>query len=288
MSTTNRKIQTGHADIAVSETSGGGLPIVLLHGNSSCKEVFRHQLESALGDTHRMIAIDFPGHGASSDAFDPKRSYSMPGYADATIETLAALGIDRAVVVGWSLGGHVALEMLPHFDCVGVMIMAAPPVGRGFWRVMSGFRPRLNAGLVGKATLTPSDMENFLHATYGQSVDPAFREALVRADGRARSIMFRSLLFGGTSDQRAIAEGSTVPTAVVNGADDPLVNVNYICGVKYRTLWDDHCYLLRGAGHAPFLQAPEAFDAILERFAGDMAVRAARTGGADQAKTAVA
>ncbi len=39
----------------------------------------------------------------------------MAGYADAVIAVLAALQIGRVVIVGWSLGGHVAIEMVPHF-----------------------------------------------------------------------------------------------------------------------------------------------------------------------------
>jgi pimeloyl-ACP methyl ester carboxylesterase len=100
----------------------------------------------------------------------------------------------------------------------------------------------------------------------------------MRADGRARAVMFQALLGGETSDQRAIVETSEVPVAIVNGADDPLVNVEYVGGLSYANLWDDHCYVLRGAGHASFLHAPEAFGAILERFLGDMAMRKAKPG----------
>jgi pimeloyl-ACP methyl ester carboxylesterase len=73
-----------------------------------------------------------------------------------------------------------------------------------------------------------------------------------------------------------LAEEAPVPYAIVNGSDDPLVNVDYVGGLSYRNLWDDHCYLLRGAGHACFLHEPAAFNAILARFATDMAVRGIR------------
>jgi pimeloyl-ACP methyl ester carboxylesterase len=268
----SRQVKTSHGDIAVSETSGAGLPIVFLHGNSSCKEVFRDQLEGPLGETHRVIAIDLPGHGASSDARDPKRTYTMPGYADAVIEALDELGVHRAIVVGWSLGGHIALEMVPRFGgMAGVMIVGAPPVGQGAEKVMAGFRPSPNAGLVGKPELTPEDAEILLFANYGAKPDDMLRKALSRTDGRARAVMFESLLTGTTSDQKAIAETSPVLLAVVNGADDPLVNIEYVGSLAYKNLWDRHCYVLRGAGHASFLHAPEAFGAILERFVADVA-----------------
>ena len=66
----NKKVQTSHCDIAVSQTGGKGAAILLIHGNSSCKEVFRAQMESPLGEANRMIAIDLPGHGDSGDALD--------------------------------------------------------------------------------------------------------------------------------------------------------------------------------------------------------------------------
>lgn len=288
MSITDRKVKTSHAEIALSETSGNGLPILFLHGNSSCKEVFRRQLGGPLGDTNRLIAMDLPGHGASGDALNPEKTYTMPGYAEAAIETLGALGVQRAAVVGWSLGGHVALEMIPRFDgIVGVMVMGAPPVGQGAEKVMAGFRPSEHAGLVGKRDLTPEEAEILLFANYGPAADPVLRAAAVRADGRARELMFQALLAGRASDQRAIVERSPVPVAVVNGGDDPLVNIDYVGSIAYRNLWDKHCYVLRGAGHASFMHAPEAFAAILDRFSSDMAKREekARVG---KSKTAAA
>lgn len=280
MSVTERIIKTSHGDIAVNESGGDGMPVLFIHGNSSSKEVFGEILAGPIGKNFRAIAIDLPGHGASSDAVDPMRTYSMPGYADAAVETLALMGIDRAAVVGWSLGGHVAMEMMPRFPgMVGVMISGAPPVGQGVEKVMMGFRPSPHVGLVGQPELSPDEIEIFLYASYGPAAaDPRWRAALMRTDGRARALMFQSLATGGTSDQRAIVENSPVPVAVVNGADDPLVETTYVGNVAYRALWDNHCYVLRGAGHASFLHVADAFDAILSRFLADMAKRNAKTG----------
>jgi pimeloyl-ACP methyl ester carboxylesterase len=47
---------------------------------------------------HRFIAFDLPGHGESSNAIDPMRSYTRPGFADATVELLEKLGVTEAIV----------------------------------------------------------------------------------------------------------------------------------------------------------------------------------------------
>jgi pimeloyl-ACP methyl ester carboxylesterase len=75
--------------------------VLLIHGNSSCRGVFRHQLEGRLAQNHRLIAFDLRGHGQSSNAPDPTQSYTRPGLADAAVELLEKLGVTEAIVFGW-------------------------------------------------------------------------------------------------------------------------------------------------------------------------------------------
>jgi pimeloyl-ACP methyl ester carboxylesterase len=72
-------LATSHGSIAVEETGHGGLPTLLIHGNSSCRGVFRNQMEGPLAKNHRLIAFDLPGHGQSSDA--PDRPAAIRGPA---------------------------------------------------------------------------------------------------------------------------------------------------------------------------------------------------------------
>jgi pimeloyl-ACP methyl ester carboxylesterase len=236
-----------------------------------------------------MIAIDLPGHGASSDAFDPVKTYSMPGYASVAGEVLDNLGVDRAVVVGWSLGGHVAIEMVKSWPgTVGVMISGAPPVRRDMDAILAGFQPTPALMLAGKNEFTAEDYKAFGELTLGKlATNPDLNRALHRTDGRSRELNFVALTQGKASDQREIAETSKIPMAVVNGEKDPLVSVDYIGALKYKSLWDEHCFVLRGLAHVPFLESPEAFNPILTRFLADMAKLAAKTKN-NTAKTAAA
>lgn len=106
-----RSIRTSHGRIAFSTTAGAGIPLVLLHGRARCKAEFRQLMTSSVGEERTMIAIDLPGHGGSAAASDPDHTYTLEGYADAVIEVLEHLGIERAGVLGRSVGGHVGLQI---------------------------------------------------------------------------------------------------------------------------------------------------------------------------------
>src|ERR1700733_15199098 len=126
-----QKIEAPNGAMAVHESAGQGPPLVLIHGNSSSSRVFSRQLDGPLGKRFRLIAVDLPGHGASDDAEDPT-SYSLPGHARAVRAVLDALAIDEAHFVGWSLGGHIALEMAPDLrNPRGFVIFGTPPLTSG-------------------------------------------------------------------------------------------------------------------------------------------------------------
>jgi pimeloyl-ACP methyl ester carboxylesterase len=65
---------------------------LLIHSNSFCRGVFRNQMQDEVANNRRLVAFDLPGHGQSSNATDPARSYARPGLADAAIELLDKLG----------------------------------------------------------------------------------------------------------------------------------------------------------------------------------------------------
>jgi pimeloyl-ACP methyl ester carboxylesterase len=93
--------------------------------------VFRYQIEGPLARQNRLVAFDLPGHGRSSDAIDPARTYTLPGFADVLREILSLLAIEEAVVLGWSLGGHIALKMMQEFSgAKGLVLVGSPPVGQ--------------------------------------------------------------------------------------------------------------------------------------------------------------
>jgi pimeloyl-ACP methyl ester carboxylesterase len=263
------RVETSHGSLAVEESGHGEIPLVMIHGNSYSRGVFRHQLHSSLSANHRLIAFDLPGHGESSDAPDPGRTYTVEGLADATVELLGKLGIDNAIVLGWSMGGYVGAEMTLRFPGLrGLMITGAPPVDRD--HMAQAFKPSPQLGLAGQQDWSPAEAETFLQGTVGKSAEPFMRDAVARADGRLRKTIFTSLDTSSSPSSLQIVESSPTPLAVVNGEEDLLINLDYFDSIKYANLWEKHCHRLAGLGHAPFWEDPKEFNPLLERFVADV------------------
>jgi pimeloyl-ACP methyl ester carboxylesterase len=95
----------------IYRTVGSGPPVVLIHGmvNSS-----RHWEDVALrlADRYQVIAPDLIGHG---DSARPRGDYSLGAHAASIRDLLAAIGVDRATIVGHSLGGGVAMQFFYQF-----------------------------------------------------------------------------------------------------------------------------------------------------------------------------
>jgi len=101
---------------------GEGPAVVFLHGLSGC---WQNWLESIppLTAEHRVIALDLPGFGESPMPADP---ISVSGYARMVVELLDELGVQRATIVGNSMGGFVGCEMAIRFpDRVDRLVLVA-------------------------------------------------------------------------------------------------------------------------------------------------------------------
>ena len=117
-------MSTSRADIAIRQTGGAGLPILLIHGEGESKEAFETLFSASAPNSHRLIAIDLPGHGRSGEADDPATACTVEGYADLALEVLERLGIDNAFVVDRSPGGCIGRELMTIFPgMVGLAIV---------------------------------------------------------------------------------------------------------------------------------------------------------------------
>lgn len=261
-------LQIGSHSIAVYQSPGTGPAALLVHGNSSSGRSFQHQLEGALGERFRLVAMDLPGHGQSAPAADPQTTYTLPGYASVVVGVAEQLGLTEAVFVGWSLGGHILLEasdQLP--NAAGWMIFGTPPVG--FPPAMTeAFLPNPVMEVAFKPDLTEEEITAYAAAFFkpGASVPDIFLEDIRRTDGQARLILGSSIAPGGYKDEIEIVANLAAPLAILHGEHEQLVNERYISALNIPTLWRGAVQIIPDAGHAPHWEQPDRFNALLEAF----------------------
>ena len=119
-----RVLELGGERVHVVE-AGAGPAIVLVHGLRGNLGMFSYGLIDALARDHRVVAIDRPGSGHSVRA--PGRGAGLRVQGDTVARVIAALGLERPLVVGHSLGGAVALATaLDHPERVGGLALIAP------------------------------------------------------------------------------------------------------------------------------------------------------------------
>jgi pimeloyl-ACP methyl ester carboxylesterase len=286
-------LDTPHGLISITDTGlkNDAPTLLLLHGNSSSSKIFRHMLESpTITNQYRVIAFDYPSHGASSNALNPAHDYTQRGYAELAVHILKHLRIASVVAMGWSLGGHVALEMVPllkqgraeseesEVKLKGLVLTGTPPASgweqcrKGF-RIPLGDKEKGEENLMAKVHWTEEQAEQIVRMSAAGGKEELFEDWMVtdalRVDGRARMVMFNAMMNGDGCDQVGIVETEDVPVAVINGADEPFIDLDYIDGLRWKSLWRGHSVRMSRLKHTPFWEDPKGYEGVLVEFLQD-------------------
>ncbi|MBL6455433.1 alpha/beta fold hydrolase [Belnapia sp. T6] len=243
------------------ESGEGRRGLVLLHGIGGGSGLWGPTLP-ALED-YRVLAWDMPGYGAS-----PPVEPGFPALAAALGRMLDAAELDRADLVGHSIGGMVALEFaLTYPDRVRSLVLyASPPAfgGRG-----PDFRDRflaarlapLDAGR-GMAALAPEVVEGLL----GDDPDPEAAPAAIASMAAVPESGYRAALATlVTFDRRADLGRVEVPTLVLVGEADALAPFPVMHGMA-GAIPGARMAIIAYAGHLAHLERPTEFNAMLCSF----------------------
>jgi pimeloyl-ACP methyl ester carboxylesterase len=117
---------------------GEGAPLILLHGGFGSVEMFGPNVE-LLAAGRRVIGVDLQSHGRSPAVDRPMRFETMAGDVAALVRSL---GFERAAIMGFSLGGGVALRTaIQHPEVVERLVLVSTPFKRDGWH------PEMRAGM---------------------------------------------------------------------------------------------------------------------------------------------
>ncbi|HEY2386519.1 MAG TPA: alpha/beta fold hydrolase [Candidatus Binatia bacterium] len=253
-------------------TAGTGDPVLLIHGLGATKSSFLSSV-AALAGSFRTIALDLPGFG---DSFKPLNApYHAPFFARAVVELMDALGLDRAHVIGNSMGGRVALELgLRYPERVGRLALLAPSLA---WKRERRWAPlvRLMSPHLGLVQVTPrwgaeAIVQRIVPAEHGwvRAGVEEFLRAYLTPRGRvafyaaARQIYLEEP-HGAKGFWTRLA-GLAPPALFVWGRHDSLVPIGFAAHVKRALPSADHLEL--GCGHVPQVERPAETHAAVRAF----------------------
>jgi pimeloyl-ACP methyl ester carboxylesterase len=265
-------------DIAYVDSGGTGSPIVFVHGLSSYTSFWEYQIPAFTGE-HRVLALDLPGYGASAR---PDAPCTPPWYANVVSAWMTAVGVDKATVVGHSMGGQIALTLaITAPERVERLVLSAPaglePFNPGAAKFMKDFWTERRA--IG--TTEEQVRANFLTQVFNR------RDAGVERLIEERVRLGLSPRFAGTSVAVARSVAGMldypvrerlgqvkVPTLVVFGTADRMIPNPIFTGGATRSIArvaeeripGARVVMIPGAGHTVHHDAPDAFNTALKEF----------------------
>src|SRR5436190_1396396 len=270
-------------------TMGEGRDVLLLHGLGATKASFYDTAAVLSRDGYRVHALDLPGFGSSSKpATGP---YTARWFADTVLAVMDRMDIDRAHLVGNSMGGRVALEIgMREPERVGALALLCPAVAfvkRGYHPIVRLARPEL--GFLPhrfRRTRVSSTFAGLFHDT--DAIDPYVSDVVIDEFQRlyssagarfaflsaARNI-YLDAPFGKHGFYPRLADLER-PALFVWGSHDKLIPPGF---KRHVAEWLPRAeqIVLDGCGHVPQVERPDQTNGLIRRFlAGAAALGTAR------------
>jgi len=272
----DRYIQVGPVKTRYWAEGGGDRVIVLIHGWSGFSEYWLPGI-SALASQYRVYALDLVGHGRSDKP--PRASYRASDLAHFVKEFIVTLNLERASLVGHSLGGAIALQFALQFpdlldglvlvDSAGLgkelpfllRLTSIPRLGELLWR-----RPSRRALALGQRMQVADPAvitDEWLDFVYQLAAQPDLRLALLK------TLRGMCNLFGQRSDfVTPIVTGLAsirCPTLVMWGQHDRIIPVTH-AQVAVKGIPNTRLQVFAHCGHCPMLEQPHAFNQAMQEF----------------------
>jgi len=276
ISTAVRRVRIHGHDIGY-RMAGEGPVVLLIHGMAGSSRTWSAVLPR-LARHFTVVAPDLLGHGESAK---PTGDYSLGAHASGLRDLLVgALGVERATLVGQSLGGGVAMQLAYQHPelCERLVLVGSGGLGREvswilrlltlpaaeyvmpvlFPRFVRDSGNRLGEFLARRGIFAPHAAE--MWRAYASLVEPDTRRAFVRT---LRAVVGPGGQMVSATDRLYLA--SAVPTLIAWGDEDDIIPVEH-ARAAHAMMPGSRLEIFEGAGHFLHVQQPEKFVEVLVDF----------------------
>lgn len=247
-------------------------PIVLLHGYQ-CSSKFFYKNIKGLSEKHRLVLIDWRGHGSSSKTLE---HLTMKRCAQDIFELFEHLGLEDAVLLGWSMGSSVVMEYYEqfgnkHLSKIGVIDSMLYPFSDEPWNShslagfnMDGMCAAMNMALADYDKLARRLVPLYFHTQPPKEVEDWVVEEIKKIPPYIAYALYNDFLF---CDYTKTLKKINIPLLLCC-AKSGAIPRGLETGAYYRSLVHGKCYFHQflNLGHVMMLEDPEQFNSVLIDF----------------------
>jgi pimeloyl-ACP methyl ester carboxylesterase len=224
--------------------AGSKLPVVLIHGAGGSHLYWPPEIRRL--SEFRIYALDLPGHGKSGS----HGLQEITSYAEYILKWMSKLGIHRAVFIGHSMGGAIALTLaVNHAEHV---------LGLGL--ISTGARLRVNREVLNNSAnpqTYPSAISFIVSKSFSKNANPRMVALAKKRLSETRpSVLHGDFIACNNFDVMESLAGIKVPTLVVCGQEDEMTPLRYSQFLS-NSIPDAELYVIPGAGHMVMLERPQ-------------------------------
>jgi non-heme chloroperoxidase len=251
-------------------------PILLIHGLGQSHYIFHKQFDSRLTEDFFLVSFDLRGHGASGKPWMASDYNSSDVWAADVAAVIAATGIRKPLIIGWSFGTLVALDFIREYGAeqVAGVVLTGAIGGLLPFRLPPKEDPNVAEFQLVRQQQFSTDPRDLVAASYRMvewltsAAVPADERDVLRSTAMMFPAYARRAIYSRSQDNRDLVSVlANTPVLLALGADDNPVMLED--GAKLAEEYSNITRsLYEGAGHSVFYEQPARFNRELINFAG--------------------
>ena len=254
---------------------GEGPPVVFIHGLAGCWQNWLENIPR-FAERHRVVAVDLSGFGHSEL---PREEISIPGYGRFIDAFLDVVGVERAALVGNSMGGFIAAETaISHPSRVEKLVLVSAAGGPALRERNDASQARLMRSARLFAPIAAAAIARREHiirrprlrrallwkiARYPERIEPELCYEVASGAGKPGFLDALNAILAYDFEERI--PDISCPTLIIWGRNDEIVPVEDALEYE-RLIPDARRAIFEDTGHVPMLERPGRFNELVEEF----------------------